>query len=89
MYSGFEYLASKTEEWEPYYQRDYPILFSMLQQFFSYTKNVIAFGFAALGASLAASVISVRFAEKETSRGIERKNASSESTLQSTENTVS
>jgi hypothetical protein len=64
MYSGFEQIAANTTAWEPLMRKDYPKLFVLLPQFISYTKNIVAFGFAALGASVAANVITSRFNAK-------------------------
>lgn len=61
MYSGFEQIAANTAKWEPLMRTNYPTLFVLLPQFISYTKNIVAFGFAALGASLTANVITARF----------------------------
>lgn len=57
MYSGFEEIARNAQYWEPHLKSTYPKLFVVLPVIFAYTKNVISFGFAAIGASLAASVI--------------------------------
>lgn len=64
MYSGFEQIAANTEKWAPLMRKNYPTLFVLLPQFISYTKNIVAFGFAALGASVAANVITSRFSVK-------------------------
>jgi len=65
MYSGFEQISSQAAYWEPFMKDEYPILFILFQQLIGYTKNIIAFGFAALGASIAANVISNRFASRQ------------------------
>lgn len=61
MYTGFEEIAQNTGQWKPLMQNDYPTIFALLPSFISYTKNVIAFGFAALGASVAGNIITSRF----------------------------
>jgi hypothetical protein len=61
MYSGLEQIAANTAQWEPLMRKGYPKLFVFLPEFISYTKNIVAFGFAALGASVAANVITHRF----------------------------
>jgi hypothetical protein len=61
MYSGFEQMSNNISSWGPVMQKEYPILYVLLPQFYSYTKNIVAFGFAALGASVAANVITARF----------------------------
>tara|TARA_B100002003_G_scaffold35826_1_gene31211 strand:+ start:2123 stop:2551 length:429 start_codon:yes stop_codon:yes gene_type:complete len=61
MYTSFEEVAQNTEQWKPLMQEDYPTIFALLPSFISYTKNVIAFGFAALGASVAGNIITSRF----------------------------
>lgn len=61
MYTSFEEVAQNTAHWKPLMQENYPTLFALLPSFISYTKNVIAFGFAALGASVAGNIITSRF----------------------------
>lgn len=60
MYGGFEQIMTNSNNWKPFLQKDYPKLFVLLPQLIEYTKNIVAFGFAALGASVAANVISKR-----------------------------
>ena len=60
MYTGFEQIAANAAKWEPLMQANYPKLFVLLPQFISYTKNIVAFGFAALGASVAANIITAK-----------------------------
>ena len=61
MYTSFEEIARNAEQWKPLMREDYPAIFALLPPFISYTKNVIAFGFAALGASVAGNIITSRF----------------------------
>lgn len=61
MYSGFEEIAANTEEWKPALQAHYPWIYVWLTVLVNYTKNIISFGFAAIGASLCAGVIAYRF----------------------------
>lgn len=68
MYAGFEQIMANSNNWKPFMQKDYPKLFVILPQFIEYTKNIVAFGFAALGASVAANVISSRFKAKTPSK---------------------
>jgi len=68
MYAGFEQISLQTAQWSPVLSNKYPILLSLLPQLISYAKNIISFGFAALGASLAANVITDRFAQRQ--RGV-------------------
>lgn len=65
MYSGFEQVSMNAAIWEPFLKERFPKVFILLPQFINYTKNIIAFGFAALGASVAANVISSRFAARQ------------------------
>jgi hypothetical protein len=57
MYSGFEEIAKDIKNWEPYLKASHPKVFVLLPQFVTYTKNMVSFGFAALGASVAANII--------------------------------
>lgn len=57
MYTGFEEIAKDIANWEPYLRASHPTVFVLLPQFVSYTKNMVSFGFAALGASVAANII--------------------------------
>ena len=61
MYSGFEELASNIGHWKPYFENTYPRLFILLPMFIEYTKNIIAFGIAAIGAGICAGIIIHRF----------------------------
>jgi hypothetical protein len=64
MYAGFEKTAADIDKWAPSVHTNYPTFFVLLSQFISYAKNIIAFGFGALGASVAANVITDRFKKK-------------------------
>jgi hypothetical protein len=57
MFSGFEHIAQNTVKWAPLMQKDYPSLLVLLSEFVSYTKNIVSFGIAALGANVAANAI--------------------------------
>lgn len=57
MFSSLEHIAQNASQWEPLMLKDYPRLFILLSEFVSYTKNIVSFGIAALGASIAASAI--------------------------------
>lgn len=57
MFSGFEQVAKNAEVWQPRFPGSYSGLFILLKQLFAYVKDIIAFGFAALGANIAASAI--------------------------------
>jgi hypothetical protein len=61
MYTGFEEIAINIKTWKPHFEESYTSLFVYLHLFISYAKNIIAFGFAAIGASLCASIIAYRF----------------------------
>jgi len=57
MFSGFEQVAKDAEAWRPHFAGTYSGLFVVLKQLLTYVKDIIAFGFAALGANIAASAI--------------------------------
>jgi len=61
MYAGFEEIAINADKWKPYFEKHYSKVFIYLPIFISYTKNIIAFGFAAIGASICANIISYKF----------------------------
>jgi predicted neutral ceramidase superfamily lipid hydrolase len=68
MYSGFDLIASNIQHWAPNMKQEYPNLFVYLPQLVGDMKNIVGFGFAAIGASLAANVISNRFNAKHGSK---------------------
>ena len=61
MFFSFEQVAINNKFWEISMYKKYPTIFSLLIQFTSYAKNIVAFGFAAIGASIAENIITHRF----------------------------
>lgn len=57
MFCHFEETARSMAHWEASFRQDYPHLSSFLIQFILYAKNIVSFGFAAFGASVAANAI--------------------------------
>jgi hypothetical protein len=57
MFGDFEETARSMTHWEVLFRQDYPRISPFLIQFILYAKNVISFGFAAFGASVAANAI--------------------------------
>jgi len=57
VFSGFEQIARNTEFWRPHFPHGFQSLFLVLDQFIVYTKNIVAFGFAAIGASVTANTM--------------------------------
>lgn len=51
MFAAFDDVAKSTAAWEPVLQDKYPGIILMLKQFVDYAKNIVSFGFAALGAT--------------------------------------
>jgi len=66
MYASFEQIAENTAFWAQHMSAERPLLFAFLTVFISNVKNMVAFGFAAIGASVAANVISNRFAKRQS-----------------------
>lgn len=57
MFSGFAQVAKNAEVWQPRFSGSYSGFFILLKQLLVYVKDIVAFGFAALGANIAASAI--------------------------------
>jgi hypothetical protein len=60
MNSGFDQIIANVESWKPILRQNQPVLFVLLPILLGYTKNIIAFGFAAIGAGVIANLISNR-----------------------------
>jgi hypothetical protein len=57
MFSSFEQVAKNAEVWQPRFSWSYSGFFILLKQLLAYVKDIVAFGFAALGSNIAASTI--------------------------------
>lgn len=61
MFSGFEQVANNSAKWMPHFRKEYPTLSILLPQFIEYAKNLIAFGFVAIGSGVCAGIICQRY----------------------------
>lgn len=66
MYAAAEYMIAEAPRLEPAFRKSYPSLIALFVQNVTYMKNIVSFGFAALGASVCANVISKRYSSKKT-----------------------
>jgi hypothetical protein len=57
MYYGLDVIASNAESWKPLFKPTYSNFFVYLTMFIIYAKNIVSFGFAAIGANLTANSI--------------------------------
>jgi hypothetical protein len=57
LYASLEHVAANVDKWGAYLQSDYPTLFMLLFLFVAYAKSIVVFGIAAIGANIAATVI--------------------------------
>ena len=57
MYYGLDVMVSNAEFWKPHFKATYSDFFIYLTMFIIYAKNIVSFGFAAIGASVTANAI--------------------------------
>lgn len=60
LFRGLEQIASNASFWQPHFKANYSSFFVYLIEFIVYAKNIVSFGFAALGASISANAINER-----------------------------
>jgi hypothetical protein len=58
LYYGLDEIAKNADSWEPLFSQNYSKMFVALTLILIYAKSIVSFGFAAIGASLAANAIS-------------------------------